>query len=39
MLFQLVLTKSFKSELFLCLPKVDHAITVMQKKEVLNEAE
>ena len=26
MLFQLVLTKFFKSELFLCLPKVDHVI-------------
>ena len=26
MLFQLVLTKFFKSELFSCLPKVDHAI-------------
>ena len=29
--FQLVLTKCFKSELFSCLPKVDHVITVMQK--------
>ena len=27
MLFQLVLPKFFKSELFLCLPKVDHVIT------------
>ena len=27
MLFQLVLTKFFKSELFSCLPKVDHMIT------------
>ena len=26
MLFQLVLTKFFKSELFSCLPKVDHVI-------------
>ena len=26
MLFQLVQTKVFKSELFLCLPKVDHVI-------------
>ena len=26
MLFQLVLTKLFKSELFLCLPKVDNVI-------------
>ena len=31
MLFQLVLTKFFKSELFLCLPKVDHVIAVMQR--------
>ena len=31
MLFQLVLTKFFKSELFSCLPKVDHVITVMQR--------
>ena len=27
MLFQLVLIKFFKSELFSCLPKVDHVIT------------
>ena len=26
MLFQLVLTKFFKSDLFSCLPKVDHVI-------------
>ena len=26
MLFQLVLTKFFKSELFSCLPKIDHVI-------------
>ena len=31
MVLQLVLTKCFKSELFSCLPKVDHVITVMQK--------
>ena len=31
MVFQLVLTKCFQSELFSCLPKVDHVITVMQK--------
>ena len=31
MLFQLVLTKFFNSELFLCLLKVDHVITVMQR--------
>ena len=30
-LFQLVLTKLFRSELFSCLPKVDHVITVKQK--------
>ena len=30
-LFQLVLTKFFKIELFLCLPKVDHVITVIHK--------
>ena len=31
MLFQLVLTKFFKSELFSCLPKVDNVIAVMQR--------
>ena len=31
MVLQLVLTKCFQSELFSCLPKVDHVITVMQK--------
>ena len=31
MLFQLVLTKFFKSELFSCLPKVDHVTTVLQR--------
>ena len=31
MLFQLVLLKFFKSELFSCIPKVDHVITVMQR--------
>ena len=31
MLFQLVLTRFFKSELFSCLPKVDHVITVLQR--------
>ena len=31
MLFQLVLTKFFMSELFSCLLKVDHVITVMQR--------
>ena len=31
MLLQLVLTKFFKSELFSCLLKVDHVITVMQR--------
>ena len=30
-LFQLVLLKFFKSELFSCIPKVDHVITVMQR--------
>ena len=40
MLFQLVLTKFFKSELFSCLPKVGHVIKsckepVMQLKESL----
>ena len=31
MLFQLVLTRFFKSELFLYLLKVDHVITVLQR--------
>ena len=31
MVFEIVLTKFFQSELFSCLPKVDHVITVMQK--------
>ena len=31
MLFQLVLTRVFKSELFSCLPKVDDVITVLQR--------
>ena len=31
MLFQFALTKVFKSELFSCLPEVDHVITVMRK--------
>ena len=31
MLFQLVLTKFFKSELFSCLPKFDQVTTVMQR--------
>ena len=31
MLFQLVLTRFFKSELFSCLLKVDHMITVLQR--------
>ena len=31
MLSQLVLTKFFKSELFLSLPKVHHVMTVMQR--------
>ena len=30
MLFQLILTKFYKKDLFSCLPKVDHVITVMQ---------
>ena len=30
MLFQLVLTKLFKSKLFSCLPKVDHMMTVLK---------
>ena len=29
--FQLALTKFFTSELFSCLPKVDHVITVMKR--------
>ena len=38
MLFQLILTKFYKKDLFSCLPKVDHVITVMQvllKRSVL----
>ena len=31
MLFQLVLTKFFKIELFSCLVKVDHVVMVMQR--------
>ena len=31
MLFQLVLTKFFKSELFSCLPKVDHVIDLCKR--------
>ena len=30
MLFQLILTKFYKKDLFSCLPKADHVITVMQ---------
>ena len=30
-LFQLVLTKFFKSELFSCLPKVDHVIKSLKE--------
>ena len=31
MLFQLVLTKFFKSKLFLCLPKVNHVINLCKR--------
>ena len=34
-LLQLVLTKFFKSELFLCLPNVDHVITSCKEPIVL----
>ena len=37
MVFQLVLTKFFKSELFLCLPKVDHVIKSCKEPTVWNE--
>ena len=37
MLFQLVLTKFFKSELFLCLPKVDLVIKSCKEPTVWNE--
>ena len=39
MLFQLVLTKLFKSKLFSCLPKVDHVMTVLQSAYQLSKRE
>ena len=36
MLFQLMLTKFFKSELFSCLPKVDHMINQCKRPIMLN---
>ena len=37
MLFQLVLTKFFKSELFSCLPKVDYVIKSCKEPNELKE--